>query len=421
MIMRDAGQNKMMVASMNAASKFTKSEGEEEQLGGTIYTKNLKKGMKMPQKIIEGRNNWLLMEKDPSYEDEDMGDNIEQNFEHCNQMANVHMPRDFLAKLTQYFIRSEGQDMSFFQEAQREGSEIMSHSRPHWRKRKAKSASLFLSIFFLVEKEVSESNDAVCKELFVEIFSSRDNYINSVMKALDRIDEVEASMVEGQTLSIPNWTFGDADFDEEVDEVNPAVARQDLVNEANVDSLVMDTFDVIDGLNDIERSKYVKVFDKDALTLAIQHTKVKTLAKQTGKQIPNFLAQSKNYPSYVNLKTEAFTKLTATINRGASNTSAGFCTSIMINKLNVDTRKRIQEMFAISDDALLMEVDADEQEVDPLASQDYPMFSQSQSTDTLKVCELCNFKTRSKMDLQEHSWTIQNVLCARRLSLLKPV
>ena len=63
----------MMVSSMNGASKFTKGEGEEEQLGGTIYTKNLKKGMKMPQKIVEGRNNWLLMEMDPTYEEEDMG------------------------------------------------------------------------------------------------------------------------------------------------------------------------------------------------------------------------------------------------------------------------------------------------------------------------------------------------------------
>ena len=58
----DGGQNKLMVGSMNGASKFTKGDGEEEQLGGTIYTKNLKIGMKMPAKIVEGRNNWLLME-----------------------------------------------------------------------------------------------------------------------------------------------------------------------------------------------------------------------------------------------------------------------------------------------------------------------------------------------------------------------
>ena len=115
----DGGQNKMMVGSMNAASKFTKGEGEEEQLGGTVYTKNLRLGMKMPEKIIEGRNNWLLMEKDPEYEEEDMGENCASNFEHCNEMTNVNMPRDFLAKLTQYFFRVGG-DLSFFQRSIRD-------------------------------------------------------------------------------------------------------------------------------------------------------------------------------------------------------------------------------------------------------------------------------------------------------------
>ena len=103
----DSGQNKMMVGSMNAASKFTKGKGEEEQLGGTVYTKNLKDGMKMPAKIIEGRNNWLLMEKDSAYKDEDIGENCESNFDHCNEMSNIMMPQDFLAKLTRYFIRVE--------------------------------------------------------------------------------------------------------------------------------------------------------------------------------------------------------------------------------------------------------------------------------------------------------------------------
>ena len=49
----ESGQNKLMVGSMNGASKFTKGEGEEQQLGGTAHTKNLKLGMKMPAKIFE--------------------------------------------------------------------------------------------------------------------------------------------------------------------------------------------------------------------------------------------------------------------------------------------------------------------------------------------------------------------------------
>ena len=397
----EGGQNKMMVGSMNAASKFTKGEGEEEQLGGTIYTKNLKMGMKMPQKIVEGRNNWLLMEKDPAYEDEDIGENCENNFEHCNEMATVCMPRDFLAKLTQYFIKAEKEDLSFFQEAQREACEIMSKCRAHWRKRKSKSASLFLSIFFLIEKEVSESNDVVCKELFVEIFSSRDEYIKLVMTALDRIDEIESQMSEGNPMTIPNWAFGDDAPDEEPSEQLARTKPQ----EVDVDKIVRETLDLLEDFDEVERSKYMKFFHKDVVSIGIMHNKVKTLAKQRGKTPPQFQAQQLNYPGYVTLKTLTFTKPNATSSKGAANTKAGFCTSVVFGKLSLETKKAVIAQFEIEDDSLLLEDDDEvgELELDPAASQDYPMFTQSQSAETLKVCNLCDFKTRSKADLQKHN------------------
>ena len=77
----------------------------------------------------------------------------------------------------------------------------------------------------------------------------------------------------------------------------------------------------------------------------------------------------------------------------------------MVSKLSSDTKKCIQEIFGIGDDALLMEDlnEMDDLELDPTASQDYPMFTQSQSSETLKVCDICNFKTRSKAELQKHS------------------
>ena len=316
----------------------------------------------------------------------------------------MNMPRDFLAKLTQYFFRVGG-DLSFFQEAQREASEIMSTRRPHWRKRKAKSASLFLSIFFLIEKEVSDSSDNIVKELFVEAFSSRDEYIDLVMIALDRVDEIEAEMKEGKPMKLPNWTFDSAtpDDDQEVERSG----NQKEVPSVNVDKIVMDTLDVIEGLDEIERSKYVKIFRNEEVTVAIQHTKVKSLAKEKGKPLPKFLSQKKNYPVFVTLKTETFTKLISTSCRGATNTCPGFCTSITVSKLSFDTKQALNDIFGLGDDALLMEVDGqdDSLEMEPGASQDYPMYSQSQSAETLKVCDVCNYRTRSKLDFQHHMRT----------------
>ena len=399
----ESGHNKMMVGSMNAASKFTKGDGEEEQLGGTVYTKNLRAGMKMPSKIIEGRNNWLLMEKDDAYEEEDMGENCEQNFEHCNEMSGVMMPRDFLAKLTRYFIREEGQQLSFFQEAQREACEIMNKRRPHWRKRKSKSASLFLSIFFLLEKEVCEANDEILKEIFVEIFDSRDAYIEVLMKALDRVDEVEATMTEGTPMAMPSWIYDDNNVANE--EEGNATTDAPSGSISDIDKLVMDTLDVIDDMNEVDKTKFVKIFHAHETTFAIQHTKVKTLAKEKGLPIPKFLTQKKNYSSFVTLKTETFTKMTALGSRGSGNTGPGFCTSILLNRLSSETKSRILESLGVSNDEVVTETLEDPEDnldLDPAASQDYPQFTQSQSTETLKVCELCDFKTRSKVDFTNH-------------------
>ena len=69
------------------------------------------------------------------------------------------------------------------------------------------------------------------------------------MKAIDR-DWSKNGW--GSVLSIPNWTFGDADFEEEVDTVTSAEARLDLENEVNVDSIVMDSLQLIEELNDVD-------------------------------------------------------------------------------------------------------------------------------------------------------------------------
>ena len=85
-IENDGATNKRMVSSMNGASKFSKSQEEEQELGGIIYTKNLEMNQKIPEKIREWRNEWLLVEKDKEYEDSDTGDFIDAMYEHINEM-----------------------------------------------------------------------------------------------------------------------------------------------------------------------------------------------------------------------------------------------------------------------------------------------------------------------------------------------
>ena len=386
----------MMVASMNGASKFTKKDGEEEMLGGIIFTKNLKLGMKMPEKIREGRNNWLLMEKDPTYEDEEMGESCESNFEYCNEMSSNLMPRDFLAALTRHFIRVSDTELSFFQEAHREASEIMSKQRPHYRKRKAKSSSLFISIYFLIEKEVGDSCDEAVEKLFVEAFGNRDYYINLLMSQLNRVDEIEAVMTEGQAMKLPGWACAEGDVLDTNDESIRATTKAAL----DVDQIVMDTLSLLTPLAEVDRSKYAKIFHAGEMTLAIQHSKVKNLAKEKNEPAPKFATQSKHYPSFVVLKTEAFTKMDAKCSKGAANTKAGFCTSIRVVSLGRTAQSQVKEFFELSDEDF---AHVDNALVDDIeASQEVEIFTQSQDCNILKVCNVCNYETRPKHEYHNH-------------------
>ena len=103
------------------------------------------------------------MRMDPEYEDEEMETNMESMFEHVNQMSNTDMPRDYLASMSRHFLRGDGEKFTMFQEKKTEACLLLEQRRPHWRKRKSKSSSQFLSMFYLLEKDVIESNDDVAK------------------------------------------------------------------------------------------------------------------------------------------------------------------------------------------------------------------------------------------------------------------
>ena len=164
---------------------------------------------------------------------------------------------------------------------------------------------------------------------------------------------------------------------------------------------MQETLKVVEGLSDVDISKYVKIFNSDDTTiLGMQHPRVKKLAKEKNMKIPNFSLQSKKYPSYVTLKARQFTKMNSVSSHGASNTAPGFCTSVIMKKLASETRSLVAKVLKVQDEELLSS-DTEEAEVEIGASQEYPQYSQSQS-ETLKCCALCSYTSRSKSDFQEH-------------------
>ena len=200
----------------------------------------------------------MHMRMDPSYEAEEMETNMESMFEHVNEMLSTDMPRDFLASMSKYFFREEGEKFSMFQKMQREAVLLLEQSRPHWRKRKQKSASQFLTMFYLVEKEVLESEDEVVKSLFVEAFHSREAYIETVMEEFDETDRIEEQMSSGTVFDVPGYVYDDDDGDN--------VHNTEGTNrskEFDLEKTILEVSELISGMDQLDISKYVKIFEKD--------------------------------------------------------------------------------------------------------------------------------------------------------------
>ena len=103
---RSRAEHKMLVGSLNAASKNTVSKGAQEKIAGLIITKNLKQEEKWEQKVLTGRLVWLLMSPASIHFDQDMEDNYDNVAEHVLAMRSSEMPRDFLARLTRKVIET---------------------------------------------------------------------------------------------------------------------------------------------------------------------------------------------------------------------------------------------------------------------------------------------------------------------------
>lgn len=101
---RSRAEHKMLVGSLNAASKNTVSKGSQDKIAGLIITKNLKHKEKWEQKVLTGRLVWLLMSPASIHFEQAMEDNYDCVAEHILAMRSSDMPRDFMARLTRWFI-----------------------------------------------------------------------------------------------------------------------------------------------------------------------------------------------------------------------------------------------------------------------------------------------------------------------------
>ena len=77
------------------------------------------------------------------------------------------------------------------------------------------SSSQFLCMFYLLEKDVVDSNDDVAKSLLVDASNSREEFIEDPMLEFDKTDRVERMMTYSNTMKVPRYVYHDDNDDSE--------------------------------------------------------------------------------------------------------------------------------------------------------------------------------------------------------------
>ena len=85
---------------------------------------------------------------------------------------------------------------------------------------------------------------------------------------------------------------------------------------------------------------------------------------------------------------------------GVGSMKATSCKIFAFGKYQKTFREKILNLFGmeVNDDDLELSVEADGS-----SSPDYPMYSQSRSQNTFKVCSCCPFRCRDQNDYEDHS------------------
>ena len=256
----------------------------------------------------------------------------------------------------------------FCQEFHKEGSIILKSRFSSWGPRKVKSNAHFFSAFKMIEEEVRETGDSVIEQLFVEIFKDKESFVETMVDNLKKIEEVELEMTGGVKRRIDDIEDFSAD---EPEDLNQKI--NDLLTKFDEKDLVFIT-------------KFFKVIYKNnEQTLAISHPRIQ---KKAG-----ILSYNLKFNG-ISLITDcaALTNLDSDIMSGRGNTGPAFCTLVPLKDMSEEVRQRVLDKFNME----LIEKEGPSEN-----SQDFP-FAQSQTEDTLMICQVCRFATRDKPELKDH-------------------
>ena len=130
------------------------------------------------------------------------------------------------------------------------------------------------------------------------------------------------------------------------DEIGNNVEEKNLFDFNN---FILEVCSIIENLNYVDKTKYVKVFEeKDGeASIGILHTKVKILARKMSTKLSPIPHSVKDFPRDVKTGCKTFTKQNSTSSIGLNNTTSGYCMLVNIQGLSLETRDKVWRVLGL--------------------------------------------------------------------------
>ena len=239
-------------------------------------------------------------------------------------------------------------------------------------------------MFCMIKEEVKEANNPAAEALFVEIFNDKESFIGLLVANIRKADEVEQEMCGGikRTMSMR-------------DDIEEERLNKDEDPAALLNKKVKEVLDKFDGESLVVKTRFFR-FQKGRRThVGIAHPRIQKKAGELSfncdfKQLKNIDGN----PFEISTGNGVFTNLDSDQIYGRGNIGPSQCTLIPLKSLDEDNRKRL--LHTIS-----QEEEEEEEETGGGGSQDFP-FTQSKGKDTLKICDICMYRSMDKTEFEEH-------------------
>ena len=237
-------------------------------------------------------------------------------------------------------------------------------------------------MFLLIEQDVEEMDDEELTALFVEVFGDREKFFNMCIRELEK-----AEAIINLHMDQANSCSRDVVDEDSIECFEMPESREDKIQ------ILLDLFKEKDL---VTLTKYIKVFvQPKGKVLAVAHAKLNADFEKIFKKL-KFRPDDDDIAHV-----KSFTKPDGDRMAGKGSMTATSCKIFKFSYFSRKFRENLLNLFNMNPEEHA-EDDIVDEEIGVAQSQDHPTHVQSRTSNTLRLCSCCKFRTRNEMEFSNH-------------------